>query len=36
MIDVTWEGRTLSVFTEDFLKRSTEVQSVRNDRSASA
>ena len=36
MIDVMWEGRTLSVFTEDFLKRYTEVQSIRADRTASA
>ena len=36
MIDVLWEGRKLSVFTEDFLKRGTEVQSVRQDRSTSA
>jgi len=36
MIDVMWEGRTLSVFTEDFLKRGTEVLTVRKDRATSA
>ena len=36
MLDVEWEGRPLSVFTEDFIKRCREVQNIRADRSASA
>ena len=35
MIDVIWEGRTLSVFTEDFLARSEESASVKDGRAAS-
>ena len=36
MIDVTWEGRRLSVFTEDFLARGAEVPTVKEDRAALA
>ena len=34
MIDVLWEGRTLSVFAEDILLRSEEVRSVKERASA--
>ena len=34
MIDVVWEGRTLSIFTEDLFQRGKEVQNVREARAS--
>ena len=36
MVDVLWEGQTISVFAEDIWERTKEARTIRDERSASA